>query len=85
MTIETTIYRDDEEVIITCELAYHASHRGARDSIMGVPNAGPPLEPDEPAHWEIESCKDADGNDVKLSPCEEQRVFERAWSYLDNE
>lgn len=84
MTLETIIYRDDEEVEVTCELCYHSSHQGARDSLMGVRNAGPPLEEDEPAHWELESCKDADGNDVKLSPFEEQRVFEKAWSYLDN-
>ena len=27
--------------------------KGARDSLGGVPGAGPPLEPDEPADFEI--------------------------------
>ena len=40
---------------------YHRAVRGARDSLGGVRGGGPPLEPDEPAHCEVDA--------VRISPC----------------
>ena len=43
----------ERAVIILAE--HHAYHRGATDG-----RHGPPIEPDEPEHWEIESVTFAD-------------------------
>lgn len=43
------------QVLLFVEVGYTPvpAHRGARDSLGGKANAGPPLEPDEPAYIEI--------------------------------
>lgn len=46
-----------EGVELEVEYSTFAGYRGARDSLGGVPNAGPPLEPDENPSVEIEDIK----------------------------
>jgi hypothetical protein len=50
------------EVEATVDYTYHPACRGARDSCCGVRGAGPALEPDEPAHVEINSITVEGGN-----------------------
>lgn len=69
---------DCETVVsIDVEYTYHPAHRGKRDSLMGKRGAGPQLEPDEPAHIEIEIAIDREtGNDIDLTEREEERIIE---------
>ena len=62
----TEIYREDADgneimIPVRVEYAHHRAIRGQRDSICGVRGAGPPLEPDEPEHVEIERVTGPDG------------------------
>ena len=52
------------EVEATVDYTYHRACKGARDSCGGVRGAGPALEPDEPAHVEINSIT-VEGGDVQ--------------------
>lgn len=58
MTYETVVLRydgDEEiEIPVRVEYAYYPFCRGQRDSLCGKRGAGPPLEPDEPEHVEVE-------------------------------
>lgn len=51
---------------IKFEVVYrnYPGYHGARDSIGGIPGAGPPLEPDESPSVEIESVKVISGTDT---------------------
>ena len=44
-----------DDVAIKVEYTIYPPHRGARDSFMGKAGAGAQLEPDEPAHIEIDN------------------------------
>ena len=79
MSLSVTVTRDDEDFEIIADLIFHKAHRGARDSCGGVPGAGPPLEPDEPATIEIDRTTDAAGNDIEISKREEEQILEAAW------
>ena len=53
--------RDDQHVCRECgcnNIAWHRGYRGARDTLGGVRNAGPPLEPDKPKGYFCECCGD---------------------------
>lgn len=50
-------FRTYIEVEVEVSYTYVPASRGARDSLGGRRGAGPPLEPDEPATVEINSCK----------------------------
>ena len=54
--------------------AFPAS-KGARDSLCGVRNAGPPLEPDEPAHVEIDAVR-CNGVLVRLTEAQMEELEE---------
>jgi len=79
MKLSLTITRDDEDFDIEVEATYHKAYRGQRDSCGGVRGAGPPLEPDEPASFDIESVKDSAGNDIDLSAREMAHVTDMIW------
>lgn len=89
MNLEHTITRhreDDTEhdIEISVELTYYPAIRGARDSLMGVRGAGPPLEPDEPATFEITSVVNKNGGaEVSLTPEEEEEVINKAFESMD--
>ncbi len=80
-----TVYResdedeaDDDVVEVVVEYAYHRTLFGARDSLSGKAGAGPPIEPDEPAHVEIQSVTMADtGEEVELSDDEARELMQR--------
>lgn len=57
MELGVSIIVDGDECEWECvvEYTYCRASRGARDSLGGIANAGPPLEPDEPAYAEIQS------------------------------
>lgn len=48
---------------IPCQIEVYitAGCRGSRDSLGGIPNAGPPLEPDDPDEFEITEIYDRKG------------------------
>lgn len=78
------IYRIDqagEEIETEVEVEYSRSkaRRGARDSCCGVRGAGAPLEPDEPEEVEILSVTDSAGNEVTLTPKEEDEIYEKIY------
>jgi hypothetical protein len=63
-TIVTTIEVDGEPREVEVEYDFYRARAGARDSLGGVRGAGPPLEPDEPAHVEIRSVKSLGTDDL---------------------
>jgi hypothetical protein len=63
------------DIDVEVSYVYHRAYKGARDSIGGVRNAGPPLEPDEPAYIEITSVKGInDGQEYELTPDEQSDI-----------
>lgn len=52
-TLTLTISSLETEHEVSVEYAFIPACRGARDSLGGIRGAGPPLEPDEPAHCEV--------------------------------
>jgi hypothetical protein len=85
MTIDLTITHEDAngnetEFDVECEFTYHKAYRGARDTLCGVRGGGPPLEPDEPAHFEFERAVRCDtGEEIELTDSEIERAEEKAW------
>ena len=84
MTIELPIEREVNgnyvEIIAECEFIYHRAYRGARDSIDGVRNAGPALEPDEPASFSFRGAVDIDtGEEIDLTESELDEAEQKAW------
>ena len=73
-TFQTTLERDlgegDQEITITVRYTHHRACRGARDG-----RGGPLIEPDEPAHIEIDSIENSHGEPVDVSPDETQQIY----------
>jgi hypothetical protein len=90
MTIDLTITRENElgeeiEIDVECEFSYHKAYRGARDTLCGVRGGGPPLEPDEPAHFEFEGAVRCDtGEEIELTASEIEEAEQKAWDYDDS-
>ena len=71
MTINYSIYReDDQEIVLTIEASFYAGQRGDRES--------PPIQD----YVEIDSSKDADGNDVDLTDKEVEDIEEALWDQM---
>jgi hypothetical protein len=64
------------------EATFSKASHGARDSLNGIPNAGPPLEPDEPAMWEIDSIKHK-GEDI--SNIVGDVIYEKLYDLIERE
>ena len=65
---------------VECEFEYHRAYKGARDSISGVRGAGPALEPDEPAHFELIGAYDIEtGEVIELTNDEIDDAEQKAW------
>lgn len=52
-----SIRGQDADLIIEVDYDFIRASKGARDSLGGVRGAGPPLEPDEPAHCELTEAR----------------------------
>jgi hypothetical protein len=78
MTVKFFITRDEEDFEVIAHVTFRPACKGKRDSICGVRNAGPPLEPDEPAGFEIESVTDKDGNEIDADKNLEERIYEES-------
>lgn len=52
--------------------------KGARDSLMGIPKAGPPIEPDEPGYAEVHAVRH-NGVLVQLSDSELEQIEEMVY------
>jgi hypothetical protein len=74
MTLSITITRDDIDTEVDVDFTFHPAYRGRRDSLCGKRGAGPPLEPDEDASFEINSVKDAEGYEYELTESEIEEV-----------
>ena len=85
MKLHFTIDRDDKDFEVIADVTYHRAYRGQRDSCGGVRGAGPPLEPDEPAHFEIGSFTDGAGNEIDVDKKLEQRILEEADERMEKE
>lgn len=85
MKIKFTIERDEQDFEVIAEVIFHRAHRGARDSLGGVRGAGPPLEPDEPAEFEIGSVTDSAGNEIDVDEELEERILEEANDAMEGE
>jgi hypothetical protein len=64
------------------EATFSKAFSGSKDSLNGIPNAGPPLEPDEPAMWEIDSIKHA-GKDI--SNILDDVIYDKIYDILERE
>lgn len=78
MTINYSIYReddngDDQEVFLTIEASFYAGQRGDRES--------PPIQD----YVEIDSAKDADGNNVDLTDEEVEDIEEALWDQVESD
>ena len=72
-----------DKIPIEITFTYHRLRRGHRDSLCGIRGAGPPLEPDEPAHLEIEGATDLDtGNDITLTTAETDQITDEIMEKL---
>lgn len=60
----TTVEICHAGLVLEVEVSTWLATRGARDSLGGRPGAGPPLEPDEPAGFDIEKITVKDIDDV---------------------
>jgi len=74
MVTSITITRDEVEIPVDVDFTFHPAYRGRRDSLGGKRGAGPPLEPDEDASFEIHSVMDFEGNDYELTDSEIDEV-----------
>jgi len=83
--LHLTVDRDGEDFEVIADVEYHRAYRGQRDSCGGVRGAGPPLEPDEPAGFEIGSVTDGDGNAIDVDKKLEERIYEEANEQMENE
>lgn len=72
ITVTINVQRDgqDQEVEVTFD--YTPASKGKRDSLCGVPNAGPPLEPDEPENLDLVSST------IELTTAEYERAIDQA-------
>lgn len=85
LTIEREVGEDTVELEVECEFTCHKAYRGARDSCGGIRGAGPPLEPDEPAHCEFDSATGPDGKEIELTDREIERATEKANEALNDQ
>jgi hypothetical protein len=83
MITSITITRDDIDIPVDVDFTFYPAYRGRRDSIGGVRNAGPPLEPDEPASIEINSVKDFEGYEYELTDSEIEEIAEGYYGMRD--
>jgi len=86
MTFRTVVTREfsgiEREIEIEAEISLYKGHRGKRDTLFGVRNAGPQLEPDEPPTAEVESaCEIETGDPIDLTPAEEATILEKCNDY----
>ena len=84
-TLTRQIETQEFDIDVEIDYTFHAEHKGARDSIGGVRNAGPPLEPDEPAYIEITSAKDASGVEWELTDQEQKDIEDEISEKLSEE
>lgn len=73
---------NDKDVVV--EYNYYPPSRGARDSLSGRRNAGPPLEPDDDAEIEIVDVRDAVTDDPVDYDSDEDTFIERAFEDVNN-
>ncbi len=67
----------DEEAPVKVFYQFHRATKGARDG-----RRGPPIEPNEPAHIEIDWIEGPDGKPVELPKAQENRIREEISEYL---
>ena len=77
-SITTTI-----EIELEVEYKFHKGGPGARDSLCGKANAGPPLEPDDPGEMEITSIK-CDGKDFEVSDEQREAIEAECWEDMED-
>lgn len=72
MTIFLTVERE-------VEVTFHhePASRGARDSLGGIPGAGPPIEPDTDELLEVETAH-LDGKEIELTESEKEQAINAA-------
>ena len=71
------------EIELEVEYKFHRGGPGARDSLGGKANAGPPLEPDDPGEMEITSIK-CDGKDFEVSESLQEHIEQECWEDMEN-
>jgi hypothetical protein len=84
-TVERHINGQDVEIELECRFDYTPACRGQRDSCGGVRGAGPPLEPDEPAHCEfLDATTIGTKEEIELTEHEIERATEKANDALND-
>lgn len=79
MEFEYTLTREDDEGN-EVELQVTVSGEAVRESRGSRDRWGCPLEPDEPATFEVESVTDDDGNEIELTDDEYTNIVEAGMS-----
>lgn len=81
--IKTSILVDEDDIDVKVAYQFHSACRGARDSLCGVRNAGPQLEPDEPASVEILKIFNiATGAEIEVDKEQEEALIEDVFEAL---
>ena len=73
----TILERDGNEIEVQVHYTYYPASKGKRDSLCGRRNAGPLLEPDEPAFVDIEMVFSTKNEvEITLTPNEDDALTE---------
>lgn len=73
-------HAQDEEIPVRVHYQFHRAIPGSRDGRGGLK-----LEPDEPAHIEIDAIERPDGLPVELSRQQEERILEEIGQAIEDE
>lgn len=75
---------NDEEVWTKIYYNYFPAAKGKRDSLAGIVNAGPQLEPDSPASVDITLCRTIHGEEIALTEEQAQEVETEIFELMEN-
>ena len=83
--IKTSILLDEDDIDVKVMYQFYPACRGARDSLCGMRNAGPQLEPDEPASVEITKVFSELMGEIEVDEETKNKLEEEIAEYLSED